>query len=304
MTTSQKADYFSPTAENLGLLSADLAMLSYVHEQNCFSDMAGAWAGFFADVRHRVCFQLSPGRDPSQTWYVGFHHYKNSSVLAMKAVLEPVPSHAGEYWIRPVIETQPILLPILSLDGVTAMSFDFLSCASQMRLYPRAASVWKPTVRAFPNNERGPVLEVAARAVWWDLGKGSLAIIGQKAGHPQPSSSTLFDMLVALTMAVLQVSEADALPFLRERLPRARADSQKREEDVLQVDEAAACLDLTTAVTSRSTSRMCASSGPWRPPSRLPSGSRRHGIGQPRLHRGAALGQRKARLGRPTKARR
>lgn len=138
--------------------------------------MSRAWSGFFADIKHGVRFRLSLEREPAGTWYIGMHHFKDSAVLAMKVVLEPLPGHRGEVWVRPLVGDAPVLLPILFLGGTQASCFEFRSWATQLRMFPRVAKVLKPEVRAFFTNEQGDILKVAARSGWWSLGNGVLGI--------------------------------------------------------------------------------------------------------------------------------
>lgn len=59
VSTRQDAGWFSPSAANVGLPCADAAMLLEAQRQGTFRCMDGCWAGFFAQVAHKVCFPLA-----------------------------------------------------------------------------------------------------------------------------------------------------------------------------------------------------------------------------------------------------
>lgn len=241
VTTSQKAAHFSPGPGDIGKPAADMAMLREAHDTGNLLNLSDCVCVFFAEVEHKVCFKVA--EDGVDKWFVGLHHFADSAALVMPVELESVPGYPNETWVRPKPRARPVLKPIFTLDGMQAFTFSFFSWATQVRKFPRARTLWRPAIRAFKCEDASEILVVAARAGWWSLGKAALCKIGQHIGHPQSSSASLFDVLFNLTKAVLEAGDVEVLDCLKGRLRCTRDEGMKVTDDLLQMDEATACLD-------------------------------------------------------------
>ena len=86
--TQQKARYFSPNAENVGLPIADQYITRYLFQKNCLGKCSESWKGFFCDVSHKIMFRKTSGPidSPDTQWQVALYHYKSSCAVSLPFV--------------------------------------------------------------------------------------------------------------------------------------------------------------------------------------------------------------------------
>lgn len=247
-TTSQVAPYFSPAAESTGIAWGDAAVLhECVAHGGKFDILASCWQGFFADSDHSLVFKVVTDDQDIHGWHLALHHYQDSAVVAIPVDLLKPPGYEADptecIYIRPVSNHMVVPIVIKSLSHVMAFSLQWRSWTWQVQRFPRALGLWSPAVRAFKSGPEAPVLQVAARAGWWNLNRTILDKVCSHVGVPVSRGMDLFNNLWVLSAAVLPgASDDELLHSLQHRLRNLQKRAQFTDE-LLSIDEALVCLD-------------------------------------------------------------
>ena len=91
----------------------------------------------------------------------------------------------------------------------------------------------------FANSVIRPVLELCAVCGWWKLARAVLEDVAASLGVP--TSGSLLDLLLAITIKGLGCTEQEAMNYLAARLSQCKRGEHVASE-LLQVDEAVSCL--------------------------------------------------------------
>lgn len=246
VTTSQSSPYFSPSAENIGVTWCDVALMREMVATSNHSLINLCWQGFWCSSNHGLIFQIRRGDEVLLDWHLALHHFGDSAPLAVLVILKRPPGYneveeatffdIGEGGIHPVV--------IRDLGEVVAQQITWRSWPWQLQEYPAAQGHWGAAARGFLHSPAAPVLQVAARAGWWKLGRGVLDKIGTHLGIDCAQGVDIFDLLWQVTAAALgpQVSDDAILECLRGRL-KTMAKRTQFSQELLSIDEAAGCLE-------------------------------------------------------------
>ena len=135
-----------------------------------------------------------------------------------------------------------MIVPVLSLQGVEAVRYEWRSWQSQLTKDPKCQEKSRPCVRAQRVGEPEPIIKVAARAAFWSLEKSFVVKLLQHEGYEVEAGKTLFDTLVAAVGAVLELNEAESTKIVHQRLVQLKEASAYTAE-MLHCDEAAQVME-------------------------------------------------------------
>jgi hypothetical protein len=89
-----------------------------------------------------------------------------------------------------------------------------------------------------------PLLELAARSAWWDMDLAVLRTLSTRLRLEVSQDVTLLEQLCRMTHKVLpSLSQEDILAIVSQRLHRSPDDELDCSADLLDIDEAAKCLE-------------------------------------------------------------
>ena len=181
----QKAPYFSPAAEGVAIPTADLHVIRALGPTDQLRDVAKTWSGFISDSQHSIAFQLGPDNaklcevKPDQ-WFVGVTHFKDSAALVWPVEFVSDPGTPFKYvnWSQ---INEPFFLTVLGLEGVKGVNLSLKSWAWQLQ-QGVDTKVVAPALRWTIDGDVSDVLELAARAAFWNLPRYTLENIAQSRG--------------------------------------------------------------------------------------------------------------------------
>jgi len=243
----QKAPYFSPSAEGVGLPTADLFVKRCLLPRGMQKDIANVWCGVFCNSKHQMCFKLGEkcanvaGVDANQ-WYVGLYHFKDSSCLAWP--VEKVHKEGCSFqYLKFQKLTEPCFLTITTFEGVVAQACTCKSWAWQLAQGMQRETL-RPALRFVVHGDAMPVLHIAAHNGFWKITRETLELIAHEV-EPKVSVKgcvNLFDIIFALTKGILKCTDEEVLQHMEDRAAAINT-KQTCYQEILAVDEAVACLE-------------------------------------------------------------
>ena len=241
-STVQKASFFSPRAEAVGLPAADLTLLQYCHDLNLGDKISNAKLGSFCNASFKLIFRRVSPAGQEFGWHVGLWHFPRSSIMAWPVELLQVPGYVGSTFAKLCLETnEPRLLPVLAWEGIEGWEYNWGSWSWQCCHFPLATPQWRPCVRMFLKGDADTLEVIAARSAFWTLDLASLMDVAGHLGAPVPSGSSLLDSLLIMIRHVLQNTEEEAMGIIAQRLV-ALDGGQECVQELLEVEEAAKLL--------------------------------------------------------------
>lgn len=222
VTSSSTAPYWSPCAQGLSAPAADLKVMQETAPS--FAAASTCWLGALFNIKHRFAFQTrSEVASSSARWWLPLDHCDHSAILAWPCTMVRC-SQNGDCYFEPDLSVrEPQLLVITSLAGIRAHAIQWRSPACQFRAYQvhfRGASLG---VRPFALGGPATVLEVAARAGFWRLGKAFLDDLADLLKLQK--AATVFQTLVSMTSEILKCSDEEALGYCAARLSATDMDA-------------------------------------------------------------------------------
>ena len=240
--TTSPPKWWSPKPENMTAPAADLAVLRECSKLGAMHAVDTAWLGAFFQSTHMLCVRFKCATFEEEAWYVPLHHFPGSGVLAWPVTLQTATTTSSTATVV-VFGTdlrRIVILPVLTLKDITAFVFCWRSVAWQRQHF--AAQGLDSSVRAVKASEELPILEVAAKAAWFNL---DAAFIRRACVHEQidlQDCSSTFEVLMQATMAVLGISEQEALDICYKRVANLKGKAAFSNQ-LLQVDEAMQVMD-------------------------------------------------------------
>lgn len=241
-TVHAKADFFSPQAANVGLPAADLELLRHARATRRFRELGLAWHAFFAEAAHQVVFRIDPPASETCTWHLALGVYDGSCCLAWPVSIGRHQDYPEHEFLRPEKLSAPKLIPILDFRCVKAFSYTFRSWSWQRLNMPKATERSRPAIRIYRDSAIEPLIRVCARRGWWNLQRTTLLNIAKEIELTIDQNLGLFDVLFRMTQFVLKTTDEETMSVLAHRVATLRPNDTFSEE-LLHVDEAAACLD-------------------------------------------------------------
>ena len=241
----QKAPYFSPQAEGIGIPAADLHVLRALGPQDRLREVSDTWAGCISESEHSIAFRLSSDNaqlcqvEPDQ-WFVGMAHFKDSAALVWPVEIASDQRCPFKHVVFQKIK-EPYFLPIFSFDGMVAVSISLKSWAWQKK---QGVSDTLPCALRFTlDAEAVPILELLASKAFFNLPRFHLEAIAHREGCALSGAVTMFDVQWILVEHILKVGDEQALVILEKKLQKLQTTSSSFNSELLQVDEAQECLD-------------------------------------------------------------
>lgn len=137
------------------------------------------------------------------------------------------------------------LSPVICITDVHKV-FGFKVCwrswAWQVQRFPAVVQALPPAVRAFRAGDVAPMLEIAAREGWWQLGRGVMDKLAKHLSVDIEPGSDIFGVLWGCAKRVLQCTDDETLEFLAHRLSALKRRG-KFSDELLSIDGAIVCLD-------------------------------------------------------------
>lgn len=239
--TTQKAPYWSPSAENIAVASCDLVVLRELQDR--LEDVQKCWLGFFCDHSHQLMFRKKQGRGPFSPgpWLVGLFHLKDSGCICCPVECEVVGAQ-GMHYLKFVPCVLPTIICVTELEAFEGYRFEWRSWAWQMRHIGMAASSLCPGVRAFrEGTEPSSILRLAAEKGWWQIPRSGLENIAEHRGVHVSGEATLFDVLWTLTKHITTGTDEECFAMLESRMGSLMR-SYAFMAEIMDVDEGARCL--------------------------------------------------------------
>ena len=242
-TYTQKASFFSPKAENVGLPTADLTVVREVTRYNTTAAARDADLGAIGSWEHKLVIRRVGSTTATDFgWHLPLHHYKKSAVVCLPVVLQNIPEYPGKQYVELAHGTLDVhTFAILDWSCVTGVTFEWMSWCTFEHSFPNAKAHLRAGTRAVVALEEQPVKTIAARCAFWMLGPAVVNIIASHLRVAMDGCSTSTEKLLRLIQEVLECSEGDALHILQKRLPGYDVQDDFTDEFLL-LDEALACL--------------------------------------------------------------
>ena len=216
-TTTAKAPYFSPLADNVSTPTADLPLIRMCFRHHNMQLLHDAFLGVFCVAKSKLIFRNKGSKDDAFDWVLPLTHFHTSSALAMPCHIQPLPNAARFQQVVPKRDIkEPTVIPIVSWQKITARPYKFRSWAWQHAHIPNADAHVKPGTRLIVDGPEESLSRVLAKAGWGNL--QDTTILGKVAGHLGLKFDASWDVLTAqleLTTQVLKISRLEALDILR-----------------------------------------------------------------------------------------
>lgn len=249
VSPSDKTAWHSPKAENYGANISDLTLLRSAAAQGDMNTVQTAWVGEVASVRHRLLLGIRDA-EGQLSWYHALHHFDSSCVLGWPGRLVSIEGGARKVFLHDMETGSPKLLPIMSLDGVSACTFEWKSWPWTCR-QRGVPSSWG--MRVVPWIKTGPAsaLEVAARNCFWGMRRAQIEKFGKLKGAAVTEASSMLEALTAVITAILPgCSQSEMVQILSLRMLE-NDTSATLHDGLLEIDEALEVLDRNDADVCR-----------------------------------------------------
>ena len=246
VSTTAASPYFSTAAEHMGIAWAGEAVIRRCVAEENWDLPRLCWQGFFGEADHCLVFKMVVSGVQTLGWHLALHHYPDSAVMAIPVDLVRPPGVENDNLLCVDVCRNSMIVPVVvtNLEHVVACPLVWRSWSWQVKFIPQATDRWQPAVRCFrAAQDEAPILQVAAKAGWWNLSLPVLEKIGSSVGCSIAGGDDLFANLFKLTQKVLEGAADDELmQFLQHRLKRAKKLAQFADE-LLSIDDALVCLD-------------------------------------------------------------
>lgn len=240
-TPSQRAPYYSPSAESVGQPTADLEVLASRRRSGAhLDDVQGIAMGFFADSTHCVCFRRRQDIGEQTDWFVGMYHYTDSACLGWPVDLVSVSTDDSWQYLVWRSMSKAVLILMFDLKDLDGFSYEWKAWSWQLQTLGATTGL-RPALRAFRQGPIDKLESVVARSAWWALPRSTMENVAESLGIDLTGAASTFDVAFKLTKGVLQCSDDEVFTILEKRMMHM-AKTTLNMEEVMQVDEAAQCL--------------------------------------------------------------
>lgn len=234
------APFFSPSAANWTLRDADLVLVRYCYQNNCWSKASTAWLGELCKASHSLLL-----RHPQETgnkWVFGMHHWRDSCAMGFIAEEVTLPGSGITAW-QPALGQDPLFFCMVETQGWTAVHYKWRSPAWQCA---RSGAATLPVairaVAAEENEGEESLLCVAAKQAFFSLPKTWLIQLAKLRGVNLSGGTSLFDMLYSVMGGLLDMQDEQLMHFLGRRMS-TYAQQERFAEEFAELDEAAELLE-------------------------------------------------------------
>ena len=242
-STTAKAGWFSPLPANVGVPGADLDVMLYAYRKQDATVFRNVFLSCACDYRHHIVIRFvdDEGGGVTGRWYLCTWHYHDSAGFGWPVQLVVVPGYLDDSYLAFDLDVASVVpLVVHDWSRIVGRSFRWRGVSFQRHTFPVAH--WQPAIRAIVTTQEMPLDKLAALNGWWQLDFPTIKQIAPALGKNIDNISTLCTALLSLTQQVLDVSAADALTHVSQRLVGAPSQDRDTMDILLGVDEAASCL--------------------------------------------------------------
>lgn len=239
VSTSQKPDLYSPAAPDHCAPIADLYTLRCAKSRNNLRLVREAWAGELLECKRQLVIEIKQAGG-GVAYYLGGHHFRKSSVIALPVRPIQVPGPLGLRYIEPILDTKgPIVFPLFATDlpHVRATTYTWRSWLWQAGKVPSSSAHLAPSVRPSLDQDFAPLLTVCAQKAFFELSRTFLIDLGKFVGVAVQDGDVLLDTLPLLCQGILGIDERATLDIVHQRLARAGPEGDFTHE-LLSIDSA------------------------------------------------------------------
>lgn len=234
--------WWSPSASNLMVPTADLQMLKDAFALNDFRLCRKAWLGRLVQAGHRLAFCMLTGAGEPDQWYIALDNFGDSSVLGWPCFRREVGVSREFYFeISNTTHDRPSLVSIFDLSGIMACSFVWRSWTWQQSRFPnRGLPV---VVRPFATGPPQPILQVACENAWWSMTGSDIKEFAIREGIDMDGCASLVDILFQVCKGITMKSDDEVMVMLSRR-PAANDLQREYSPALLDIEEAVQTFDL------------------------------------------------------------
>lgn len=229
-------EWYSPSADRHSTSHADLEVAAEACAGPVFQDevVANTWMGAVIHWTH----MLAVRKVGSRQWLLGLGNCAGSAAFFWPVSLKSCPGDGGADYFVPEFGVRPVLMCITSFDSWEATKFRPRSPSWQHRELPQSAPLLRiQGLRLMKSGPVKPLLEVAAAAAFWNLGKAWLVQLMGSLGMPVPPGSSLLDILWAVVAHVTKGGDDEVSAFVEQRLVLLHRDLEASDVAYAQVEE-------------------------------------------------------------------
>jgi hypothetical protein len=188
-TCKQDAPYYSPSAPNNMIPSADLQLMREYFEVRDDSIFSRADLGQVCDHKHRLVVQKTSEANAS-SWYFALSHFSKSSVLLWPVVKHDLPGGAS-YFEPNLTCSRFVLASMFDLKAWRACTLVWRSWAWQKTKLAEFSASVSPGLRAFVAHGSASLFEIACKCAFWALPKSAIVMFAKSMDIPVDSSLLL-----------------------------------------------------------------------------------------------------------------
>lgn len=248
ISTPSSAPRYSPSAQHINGVVADLFMMAGAKAKGSFLRAKSACAGAAFKGSHRYAFceradaigVLTKASDADQ-WYIARWHCPDSAVLRWLAALHVVLGTFQMYVLPRTALASPCLKGRIDAKHVFAREFAWMSYVFQCSTFHELAEKQHPAVRAFLGKEL-LLVKLAATKAFWSMSKSDITQLCAQAGFAVTEGVSLYELLSSAVPIVMAVHEEKYLEVLSLRLPESELCNCGFSL-VCEIEEAKAVLD-------------------------------------------------------------
>ena len=243
-TTSAKASWFSPVPGDVGVPGGDLRVLRDARHQDNATIVTHAFMSCCCSFQHRCIMRRANGTGTDFATMLPLWHYRESAAYCWPVHIAEVPKYpAAKYLVFDHNIRDLCSVSISQWDDIVVQPIRFRGLSYQARAFRDARNDWAPEIRAFIDGPEMPLTQFAAQSGWWDFDLTLLRKVAQVLGHDISSSTTLMQALFQLTQEVTKLPDSDVMSYLAHRLVAKPNLDAAATEILLNIDEAASCLE-------------------------------------------------------------
>lgn len=243
-----KMDWYSPGASKHSLKYLTQVVMDYADKHSLWGSLDKVWLNCFFRASHSLMLREIGDR---QSAYFALQDLSGCCAAVWPAIEVTRPSGAAElgdlvyFEPKPNPEVEECFVVALAAERWEALWVQWRSPAWQVANLKQDAPQGF-AVRAFgrPGAEWAPMLEVGARAAFWDLPLTTLKAIADYRGVVVEPKASLFSVLTAIVGGILDCDEVEVLDICRQRLAKmSHSASNSMSDVILELDEGQSFLD-------------------------------------------------------------
>lgn len=195
------------------------------------------------NVKHGCVFKNKD--EPYSVWHLALCYFSDSAIHGWPCCKNRLPYGSATFFEPIQSNTGPKAFAIFDLDCWEACSFDRKSWLFRAFSHPLASAKMPVGLRFLCTYGPEPVVKIAARQAFWNLGMVWLSHLAHRLGLAvagSSSSGSLSNLLFALVQHILKVDDAVTMTICCKRLGINDVDLPCA-EGVLQLDEAIEILE-------------------------------------------------------------